>query len=85
MGKACVFDRFDKQFGALNEPFERLSGDLVMGRVADFHIGLVDDVEPGDKTLLVAWSDIDKVLFQIFGQAAQKADVVRWRAVIRLD
>jgi len=65
------------------KPDERFFGDLEMLGITGFHIGLVDDVEPGSIALPILWPDLCKPLITTFGKCLQVVEVVRGWAVVR--
>jgi len=69
----------------LEQPAEPLVGNLEVLGVACLHIGFVEDVVPGGKTMLVARPSLDQPLVAILSQASEKFEVVRRRTIVRQD
>ena len=72
----------EKMLRPVEKPAEPLFGNLKVLGVACLHIGFVENVVLGGKTMLVAGPSLDQPLVAILGETAEEFEIVRRRTVV---
>ena len=70
-------------FYTVAEPYEFLTGNLIMLRISGLHIGAFEEFEAAAVVFGFAGPDVDKARLMTFGQGARAFDVVGGRGVVR--